>query len=89
MLKAIGENRSDRASSEDEEDGEEEDDDEDDTGHGKLRQDDEPGWVMGTISKTVQHSIESCWQKQKRLDQPMQSRWGDPADYICESDMKY
>jgi hypothetical protein len=47
------------ASSEDQEDGEDEDHDEEDTGHVKLTEDDEPGWVMGTISKTVQHRIES------------------------------
>jgi hypothetical protein len=51
------------------EDGEDEDDDEDDTGHAKLSQHDEPGWVLGTITKTVQHRMESFWQKQMRLDE--------------------
>ena len=53
MLNAIGESLSNLASSEDEEDGEDEDDDEEDTEIGKLSEDDEPGWVMGTISNTV------------------------------------
>jgi hypothetical protein len=59
MLNAIGDSLSDLASSEDEEDGEDEDDDEEDTGHSKLSEDDEPGGVMGTISKTVQYRMES------------------------------
>jgi hypothetical protein len=63
MLNAIGDNLSDLASSDDEEDGEDEDDDQEDTGHGKLSEDDEPSWVIGTISKTVQHSMESFRQK--------------------------
>ena len=68
MLNAIADSLSDLASSEDEEDGEDEDNDEEDTGHGKLSEDDEPGWVMGTISKTVQHRIQRFRQKQMRLD---------------------
>jgi len=63
MLNAIGDSLSDLASSEDEEDGEDNDDDEEDTGHGKLSDDDEPVWVMGTISNMVQHRMESFWQK--------------------------
>jgi len=82
MLNAIGDSLSDLTSSEDEEDGEDEDDDEEDTGHGKLIEDDEPGWVMGTISKTVQHCMESFRQKQMRLDQLTQPGWGDAADYF-------
>jgi len=69
ILNAIGDSLSDLASSDDEEDGEDEDDDEEDTEHGKMSEDDEPGWVMGTISKTVQHRIESIRQKQLRLDE--------------------
>jgi len=59
MLNAIGDSLSNLASSEDEEDGEDEDDDEEDTELGKLSEDDKPGWVMGTISTTVQHRMES------------------------------
>jgi len=89
MLNAIGDSLSDLASSEDEEDGEDEDDDEEDTGHGKLSEDDEPGWVMGTISKTVKHRMETFRQKQLRLDELMQPGWGDVADYFREREMKY
>jgi len=50
MLNAIWDSLRDLASSEAEEDEEDEDDDEDDSELGKLSEDDEPGWVMGTIS---------------------------------------
>ena len=89
MLNAIGDSLSDLASSKDEEDGEDEDDDEEDTGHGKLSDDDEPGWVMGTISKTVQHLIESFRQKQLMLDELTQPGWGKAAEYCHEGDMNY
>jgi len=55
MLNVIGDSLSDLASCEDEKVGEDDDDDEEDSGIGKLTEEDEPGWVMGTISKTVQH----------------------------------
>jgi len=89
MLNSIGDSLSDLARSEDEEDREDKDDDEEDMGHGKLSEGDEPGWVIGTISKKVQHSMESFRQKQMRLDQLRQPGWGDAADYFCERDMKY
>jgi len=89
MLNAIGDSLSDLASSTDEEDGEDEDDDEEDTGHGKLSEDDEPGWVMSTISKMVKHRMESFQQRQMKLDQLTQPGWGDAADYFRERDMKY
>jgi len=89
MLNAIRDSLSDLASSEDEENGEDEDDDEEDTGHCILSEDDEPGWVMGTMCKTVQHRMNSSWQWQIRLDQLRQPAWGGAADYYHESDMKY
>jgi hypothetical protein len=89
ILNAIGDSLSDLANSEDEEDGEDKDDDEEDTGHGKLSNDDEPGWVMGTISKMVQHRMESVQQMQLRLDELMQPGWGDAADYFRDRYMKY
>jgi hypothetical protein len=58
MLNAIVNSLSDRPSSEVEEDGEDKDDDEEDTEHSKQSQDEEPGWVMGTISKSVHHRTE-------------------------------
>jgi hypothetical protein len=59
MLNAIGNSLSNLACSEDQDYGEYKDDDEDDTELGKLSEDDKPLWVMGTISKMVQHQMES------------------------------
>jgi len=63
-LNAIGDILSDLGSSDDEEDGEDEDDEEEDPVGGKLTKDDKPGWVMGTICKTVQYRMEHDRQKQ-------------------------
>jgi hypothetical protein len=51
MLAAIGDSLSDLSSSDDGEDSEDEDDEE--TEQRKLSEYDEPGWVMGTMTKTV------------------------------------
>jgi hypothetical protein len=67
MLVAIGDSLSDLASSNDGEDGEDEDDGESE--QGKLGEDDEPGWVMGTISKMVQQRVERFRQKQMMFDE--------------------
>jgi hypothetical protein len=88
MFNAVGDSLSDLANSDDEKDGEDEEDEEEDTELGKLS-DDEPGWVMGTISKPVQHCKESFRQNQMRLDELMQPGWGDAANYFGERDMKY
>jgi len=64
--------------------GEDEDDDEHDPELVKLSEDDEPGWVMGTISKTVQHRMERFRQKQIKFDKLTQPGWGDTANYFCE-----
>ena len=48
MLIAIGDSLSDLASSDNWKDGEDEDDEE--TEQGTLSEDDEPGWVIGTIT---------------------------------------
>jgi hypothetical protein len=87
MMVTIGDSLSDIASSDDGEDGEDENDEE--TEQGKLSKDDEPGWVMSTISKTVQHHMERFRQKQMKLDQLTQPGWGDAADYLRERDKKY
>jgi len=68
MLNAIQDSVSDLTSSDDEEDGQHEEDEED-TELGNLSDDDEPGWVMGTISKSVQHCVESLRQKWMRLEE--------------------
>jgi hypothetical protein len=80
ILNAIGDSLSDHASSEDEKDEEDEEDDEVDTELSKLSDDDEPGRVMGTLSKTVQHRMESFRNRQMRLDELTQPGWGDAAN---------
>jgi len=72
VLNAIGDSLSDLASSDDEEAGEDGDDDEERPVGGKLSKDDEPRWVMGTISKTVQYHMGCFRQKQMKLDKPTQ-----------------
>jgi len=89
MFNEIGDSLSDLASSDDEQDRADEEDDEEDTVLGKLSDDDEPGWVMSTITKTVQHRMESFRQKQMRLDELTQPGWGDAAIYSRERNMRY
>jgi hypothetical protein len=89
MLNAIRDSLSDLASSDDEQDGEDKEDEEEHTELGKLSDDDEPGWIMGTITKTVQHRRESFRQKQIRLDELTQPGWRDAANYFHERDMRY
>jgi len=86
MLIAIGDSLSDLASSDDGEDGEDEDDEE--TEQGKLSDDNEPGWVMGTITKMVQQRVESFRQMQMKLDKLTQPGLEDAADYFRERDKK-
>jgi len=88
MLNAIGDGLSDLARSDDEEDAEDEEVD-DDTEQGKLSEDDEVGWVMGTISKSVQRHMERFWQKQMKLDELTQPGWGDVAYYFRQRDKMY
>jgi hypothetical protein len=60
MLVAIRNSLSDLASSDDGEDGEQEDEEE--TEQGNLSEDNETGWVMGTITKTAQQRMDSLRQ---------------------------
>jgi len=87
MLVAIRDSLSDLASSDDGEDGEEEDDEESEPGN--LSEDDESGWVMGTITKIVQQHMERFRQKQMKLDELTHPGWEDAADYFRERDKKY
>jgi len=80
MLVAIGDSLSDLACSDNGDDVE--DNDNEETEQGKLSHDDEPGWVMGTITKTVQQRMESLRQKQMKLDELTQPGWEDAADYF-------
>jgi hypothetical protein len=86
MMAAIRDSLSDLVSSDNGEDGEDEDEE---TEQGKLSEDDEPGWVMGTITKMVQQRMESIWQNQMKLDESTQPGWEDAADYLRERDRKY
>jgi len=86
MLNAIRDCSSDLGSSDAEPDVENEEDDAQGTKLGKLS-DEEHGWVMGTMSKTVQHRMESFRQKQMRLDALTQMGWGDVANCFCQRDM--
>jgi len=89
MLNAIGNSLSDLASSDNVEDGAEEDDDEKDPEVGKLSGDDEPGWVMGTISKSVQHGMECFRQMQMKIEELTQPRRGEVANYLRDRHKKY
>ena len=89
ILNTIGVSLSDLATSYSGEDGEDEDDDEEDPAGGKLSEDDEPHWVMRTISQTAQHHMEGFRQKQIKLDKLTQTGRGDAADYLRERETKY
>jgi len=89
MLHAIGESLSHLACSDDMQDGEEEESEEKDTELSKLSDDNVPGWVIGPMSKTVQHRMESFRQKQMTLDRLTQLGLGDAANYFGEKDVKY
>jgi len=78
MIGTIRDSLSDLVSPDNGEDGEDEDDE--DTEWGQLSEDDEPGWVMGTITTTVQQRIERYREKQMKLDEFTQLGWEDAAD---------
>jgi len=84
---AISESPSDLESSDDGEDGDVEDDEE--TEQGKMSKDHEPGWVMFTITKTVQHRLWKFLQNQMKPDELTQPGWEDTANYFPERDREY
>jgi len=83
----IGDSLSDLASYDEGEDVEDEEDKV--TQQGQLSKDNEPGWVMGTITKTVKQLMERFRQKQMKLDELTQQGWEDAADCFHERDKKY
>jgi len=87
VMVAIEDSLSNHASSNDGENREDEVDEE--TEQGQLSKDDEPGWVVGTMSKTIQQRVKRFWQKQMILDEVTQPGWEDPADSFCERDKNY
>ena len=89
MLNAIGDSMRVHASSDDEEDVEDEDDAQETGELGKLNEADKPGWVIGTISKSVQQCQQRFRQKEISHDELMHQGRGDEADSFFERDMKY
>lgn len=63
MLNAIGDSFSNIASAENEENGQQKEYVEEDRQLGKLSENDEPGWVMCTITKTL-------WQRMESVGRP-------------------
>jgi len=89
MLNAIGDGLGDLARTENGQDGEHDDADEEDPAGGKSSNDDKPGWVMGTISTTVQYRMERFRQMQMKLDEFTHPGWGGAPYYLGEKDTKY
>jgi len=89
MWNVIRDSMRDHASSDIGEDGEDKDLDEADTELGKHSEDDEPSWVIGTISKLLHHQMERFRQKQMKFDELTQQGRVDAVDYVRERDMKY
>ena len=89
MLNSIGVSLSDLAGSDVEEDWADEDDEDEVPTGGKLGEDKEPGWAMGTISEMVQYRMEHLRQKQMKLDKLTQPGSGDSANYFGEEEKKY
>jgi len=86
MIVAIGDSLNDLTSSDATEDGE--DEDEEVSEQGKRSEDNEPGWVMGTMFQTLQQHWERFRQKQMMLDKWIQPGWGDPADIFPDRHQK-
>ena len=89
MWNAIRESLSDLPSSKNEQEGEDKEDDEEESELSKLSDDYEPGWVMCTVTKTVQHCMEGFRQNQMRFHELTEQGWGDSTNYFRERDMKY
>jgi hypothetical protein len=67
MIVPIGNSLSELVSSDHGDDGEDEADEE--TEQGQLSEDDNPSWVMGTITKTAQQCTEWFWHMQMTLEE--------------------
>ena len=89
MLNAIGDSLRELAISDNGEEGEDEDNDEEDPQLGKLTEDGEPGWVLGTISKPVQHCSDRFQLTQMKLHELTQLGWGDMANNFRHRHKKY
>jgi len=89
MLNAIRESLSGLPCLYNEEVTEDEEDNMEDLGLSKLGDDDEPGWVMGTISRPDQHYIESYLQNLIQLDELTTPEWGEASNYCLERYMRF
>jgi hypothetical protein len=49
-----------------------------------VSKDDEPSWVMDTITKNVPQHMQMVRQKQMMLDKVAQLGWEDAANYFRE-----
>jgi len=87
VMGAIGDSLSDMACSDYGDD--RQDEDHAVTEQGQLSEDEEPGWVMGTITKTEQQCMERFWQNRMKRVGWTQRRWEEAADYFRERDNKY
>jgi hypothetical protein len=54
-----------------------------------LSEDDEPRWVLGTVSITVKQPMERFRQNKMNLNELTPPGWGDAADTFRERDEKY
>jgi hypothetical protein len=66
-----------------------EDEDDQAIEQGKLSEDDELGWVIGTITQTAQQCMDTFWQKQMMHNKLIQLRWEDAINYFHEWDKKF
>jgi len=89
MLNGIGDSQGNLESSDNEEDGEDEIDDEEHPELGKLSENDDPSWVMGTNSKKVQQHKEGFRQKWIMFDYVMQPGSSNAAVCISDSGKTY
>ena len=87
IMVAIGDSLSDLASSDNGGDGHNANDEE--TEQGQLSEDDGPGWVMGTITKTVQLHMERFRQQEKKVEELTQPGSQEAAYYLREIDGKH
>jgi hypothetical protein len=87
MLNGIGDSLSDLATSDNEAEWKAEIDYKEDIALGKLSNDDEAHYVLGTIATIVQQHMKSIRQNQMRHDELTQPEWREVADYCRERGM--
>jgi hypothetical protein len=59
------------------------------TESGKLSEYDDPGWVMDTLSITVQQLLVRFCKKQMKFDELTYPGWWEITKYLSERDKKY